>query len=96
MPLTHEEVLAIKKEVIAECKNIFVQIEDCNDKQEKVNEKFANDDKRIDLILQGQEQLRRETRIANEEQKKGLKFNNWLTTTILGVLITGIITLLFF
>jgi hypothetical protein len=52
MALTHDEITAIKKEVIAECKNIFVQIDDCSDKQEKVNSKFANDDVRIKLFEQ--------------------------------------------
>jgi hypothetical protein len=51
VPLTHDEAIAIKKEVIAECKNIFVQIDDCNDKQEKVNSRFANDDKRIEKLM---------------------------------------------
>ncbi len=89
MPLTHEEITAIKKEVIAECKNIFMQIDDCNDKQNKVNEKFANDDKRIDLMASDIKQMRNETR-------SGLKFNNWLTTAVLGCIITGIIAFLYF
>lgn len=54
MALTHEEITAIKKEVLAECKNIFVQIDDCNDKQAQVNSKFANDDKRIELLIHQQ------------------------------------------
>lgn len=54
MALTHEEITAIKKEVLAECKNIFVQIDDCNDKQARVNSKFANDDKRIELLIHQQ------------------------------------------
>ena len=33
MAMTHEEVTAIKTEIIAECKNIFVQIDDCNTAQ---------------------------------------------------------------
>lgn len=52
MALTHDEITAIKNEVIAECKNIFVQIDDCSDKQEKVNSKLANDDVRIKLFEQ--------------------------------------------
>ena len=51
MSLTHDEATAIKNEVIAECKNIFVQIDDCNDKQERVNSRFANDDKRIEKLI---------------------------------------------
>ena len=89
MPLTHEEITAIKKEVIAECKNIFVQIDDCNEKQEQVNSKFANDDKRIDLMANDIKQMRTET-------KNGLKFNNWLTTVVLGCIITGIVAFLYF
>ena len=52
MALTHEEITAIKNEVIAECKNIFVQVDDCNGKQNKVNERFSNDDTRIKLFEQ--------------------------------------------
>ena len=52
MALTHEEITAIKKEVIAECENIFVKIDDCNEKQKEVNDKFANDDTRIKLFEQ--------------------------------------------
>ena len=52
MALTHEEITTIKNEVTAECKNIFVQIDDCSDKQEIVNSKFANDDVRIKLFEQ--------------------------------------------
>lgn len=89
MPLTHEEITAIKKEVIAECRNIFVQIDDCNEKQEQVNSRFANDDKRIDLMANDIKQMRIET-------KDGLKFNNWLTTAVLGCIITGIIAFLYF
>lgn len=89
MPLTHEEITAIKKEVITECKNIFVQIDDCNEKQEQVNSKFANDDKRIDLMANDIKQMRTET-------KNGLKFNNWLTTAVLGCIITGIVAFLYF
>lgn len=83
MALTHEEITAIKNEVIAECKNIFVQIDDCNDKQNKVNEKFANDDKRIDRIL-----------LLQETTTKSLQKNNWLTTAILSVIIGIVVTMI--
>lgn len=89
MALTHEEITAIKKEVIAECRNIFVQIDDCNDKQEQFNSRFANDDKRIDLMASEIKQMRAET-------KNGLKFNNWLTFAVLGCIIVGIVTFLYF
>ena len=49
--LTHEEITALKTEIIDECKKTFVQIEDCNEKQETVSKKFANDDKRIESLV---------------------------------------------
>ena len=52
MPLTHEEITAIKNEVIAECKNIFVQIDDCSATQGENDKKFHNDDTRIKLFEQ--------------------------------------------
>ena len=83
MALTHEEITAIKKEVIAECENIFVKIDDCNEKQAEVNKKFANDDKRIDRIL-----------LLQENNLKSLQKNNWLTTAILSVIIGIVITMI--
>jgi hypothetical protein len=87
MALTHEEITAIKKEVINECKKIFVQIDDCNEKQKEVNNKFANDHEQIALILAEQKAMRTET-------KSGLKFNNWLTTAILSVIIGIVVTMI--
>ena len=84
MALTHEEIQELKREIFAEADEKYVAIDDCNDKQNKVNEKFANDDKRIDLILHKQE-------IGNNAIKK----NNWLTTTILGIIIAGVIGYIF-
>ena len=83
MALTHEEITDIKKEVIAECKNLFVQIDDCNEKQTEVNRKFANDDKRIDRIM-----------YLQEAGNKKLDKNNWLTITILGIIITSVLTMI--
>lgn len=83
MPLTHEEITAIKKEVIADCKNLFVQIDDCTDKQNEVNKRFANDDKRIDRIM-----------YLQEDTNNKLTKNNWLTITILGVIITTVVTMI--
>ena len=84
MAMTHEEVTAIKTEIIAECKNIFVQIDDCNTVQAENQKKFANDDKRIDVILFEQKQMR-------EETKSGLKFNNWLTAAVLVAIIGAVV-----
>lgn len=83
MPLTHEEITAIEKEIIDKCKNIFVQIDDCNTTQAEVNKKFANDDKRIDRIM-----------YLQEDTNNKLTKNNWLTITILGIIITSVITMI--
>lgn len=83
MPLTHEEITAIKKEVIADCKNIFVQIDDCNTVQSENQKRFANDDKRIDRIL-----------LLQENNTKSLQKNNWLTTAILSVIIGIVVTMI--
>lgn len=80
MALTHEDFQEIKRVL----DDRYVKIEDCNEKQETVNKKFANDDKRIDLILHKQ-----------EEGNKDIKKNNWLTTTILGIIIAGVIGYIF-
>ena len=50
MALTHEDFTEIKKVL----DDRYVRIEDCNEKQEQVNKKFANDDKRIDLLISQQ------------------------------------------
>lgn len=50
--MTHEEVIAIKNEIIGECKNLFVLIDDCNETQEKINKRFSNDNTRLELISQ--------------------------------------------
>ena len=78
MGITHEDIQVLKKEF----DDRYVRIEDCNEKQEGINKKFANDDKRIDLIL-----------LRQEEGNKDIKKNNWLTTAILGVIISVVITM---
>lgn len=83
--VTHEDVQELKRVF----DDRYVLQADCNDRQKNINNKLANDDKRIDLILQEQKQMRMET-------KSGLKFNNWLTTAVLGCIIVGIITFLYF
>ena len=80
MALTHEDFQEIKRVL----DDRYVKIEDCNEKQETVNKKFANDDKRIDLIL-----------LKQEEGNKDIKKNNWLTTTILGIIVAGVIGYIF-
>lgn len=85
--------MAISNEDIRELKSVFddryVLQEDCNERQERVNQKLANDDKRIDLILVEQKQMR-------NEMKNGLKLNNWLTMAVLGAIIAAVIAFYFF
>lgn len=50
MALTHEDFTEIKKVL----DDRYVRIEDCNEKQEAVNKKFANDDKRIEILIRQQ------------------------------------------
>ena len=46
----HKELQALKAEIFAEADNRYVAIDVCNERQEGVNNRFANDDKRIDII----------------------------------------------
>lgn len=50
MAVSHEDVTELKKVF----DDRYVRIEDCNDRQEAVNKKFANDDKRIELLVHQQ------------------------------------------
>lgn len=50
MALTHEDIQELKKVF----DDRYVQIADCDNVQQKVNAKFANDDKRIDLLINQQ------------------------------------------
>lgn len=84
LTITHEDITELKKVF----DDRYVKIEECNDKQEKINGKLANDDKRIDLILQEQKQ----TKI---EMKSGFKFNNWLTAGVLAAIIGAVIAFYF-
>lgn len=80
MAITHEDMQEIKKIL----DDRYVQIIDCDNTQSEINKKFANDDKRIDRIL-----------LMQEEGNKNIKKNNWLTTTILGIIIAGVIGYIF-
>jgi hypothetical protein len=82
--ITHEDITELKTVF----DDRYVLQSECSDIQSKNDKRFASDDKRIDLILLTQEQTRKET-------KNGLKFNNWLTATVLGVLVAGLVTFLF-
>ena len=84
MALTHEDIQELKKVF----DDRYVRIEDCNDRQEAVNKKFAKDDKRIDLMATDIKQMRNET-------KTGLKFNNWLTAAVLVAIIGAVVAFYF-
>ena len=51
MVLDYEERKSIKNEILEIADERYVRVEDCNDRQESVNKKFANDDKRIDRLV---------------------------------------------
>ena len=80
MAITHEDIQEIKKVL----DDRYVLQSDCDATQQNINHKLANDDKRIDLIL-----------LKQEEGNKDIKKNNWLTTTILGIIIAGVIGYIF-
>lgn len=85
MPFTHEDIQELKKVF----DDRYVLQSNCVEVQEANIKKFANDDKRIDLILLEQKQMRQET-------KSGLKFNNWLTAAVLGAIIVAFVGFYFF
>ena len=76
MAITHEDIQEIKKVL----DDRYVLQSDCSEIQEGFNRKLANDDKRIDRIL-----------LLQESNTKSLQKNNWLTTAILGVIISAVI-----
>lgn len=80
MAITHEDMQEIKKVL----DDRYVMQSDCDAKQQSINSKLADDDKRIDLIL-----------LKQEEGNKDIKKNNWLTTTILGIIVAGVIGYIF-
>lgn len=82
--ITHEDITELKK-VFDER---YVLQSDCNEKQEQVSKKFANDDKRLELISLEHRQTR-------AEMKNGLKFNNWLTAGTLIAIIGGVVAYYF-
>lgn len=51
MALDYEERKSIREEILEITDERYVHISDCNEKQETVNKKFANDDKRIDKLI---------------------------------------------
>lgn len=84
MAITHEDINEIRKVFDRE----YVRINDCNEKQVQFNDKFAKDDKRIEVMSIDIKQMRSET-------KSGLKFNNWLTSAVLGSIIAAVVAFYF-
>ena len=80
MALTHEDMQEIKKIL----DDRYVQIVDCDNKQTDINTKYAKVVKRLDRI-----------ELLQEEGNKKIDKNNWLTTTILGIIIAGVIGYIF-
>ena len=76
MAITHEDMQEIKKIL----DDRYVQIVDCDIKQKEINKKFADDDKRIDRIM-----------YLQEDTNNKLTKNNWLTITILGVILSAVV-----
>lgn len=76
MAISHEDMQEIKKIL----DDRYVQITDCDNTQSEMNKKFANDDKRIDRIM-----------YLQEDTNNKLTKNNWLTITILGVILTAVL-----
>lgn len=76
MAITHEDMQEIKKIL----DDRYVQIVDCDTTQNEMNKKFANDDKRIDRIM-----------FLQEDTNSKLTKNNWLTVTILGVILSAVL-----
>jgi hypothetical protein len=83
--ITHEDI----KEIQRVLDDRYVLQKYCDDTQKSLTNRLCNDDKRIEMILLKQEQMRTET-------KNGLKFNNWLTAAVLGCIVVGIVSFLFF
>lgn len=51
MPLDYQEKKELKEEILEIADERYVHIGSCTEKQEAVNEKLANDDKRIDKLI---------------------------------------------
>lgn len=79
--MTLDELNTIKSEIFKDADNKYVQIDDCNDKQQSINKKLANDDKRIELLV---------AKISGWEKILWV-----IATTSVGALVTAIIELIF-
>jgi hypothetical protein len=48
--MTADVIEKVEKRILERGDERYVMVQDCNDKQAKVSKKFANDDKRIEII----------------------------------------------
>ena len=78
MGLTQEDIKALK-EVLDER---YVRISTCESVQKDIRGKLSNDDKRIEKML-----------LMQEHSAKALQKNNWLTTTILGIILSIVVAM---
>lgn len=76
MAISHEDVMELKKVF----DDRYVMQEICNERQENINKKLANDDKRIDILI-----------LEQKQNNKQQKINNWLTTAIAAGIISLVI-----
>lgn len=78
--ITLEDMNTIKKEIFAEADNKYVHVDECNDRQEKNNNKFANNDTRI--------------RLFEQKMKSWEWMFKLIATGTVGTLITSILSLI--
>lgn len=76
MAVSHDDVMELKKVF----DDRYVMQEICNERQENINKKLANDDKRIDILI-----------LEQKQNNKQQKINNWLTTAIAAGIISLVI-----
>jgi hypothetical protein len=50
--MEHNEYVALEQQLQTHFDERYVMQTDCSNRQEEMNKRFANDDKRIDLMLQ--------------------------------------------
>lgn len=78
--LTHDDIMELQNFFDDRYDGRYVKQDYCDTQQHKINNKFANDDKRIDILILEQKQNNRQQKI-----------NNWLTTAIAAGIITLVI-----
>lgn len=88
--------MALSKSDLAYLDARYKKIVDCDFIRDETNTKLANDDKRIDLMIQEQQHMRDEQQRMREDQKNGFRINNALTSAVLVAIIGAIVAFYFF